>query len=52
MMFAAARQRKLPSIEGLYRNARWLERELGEMHGWFFTTKRDRRALFLMPLFM
>jgi NADH:ubiquinone oxidoreductase subunit C len=52
MLFAAARQRVLPSIERLFRNARWLEREVGEMHGWFFSAKRDRRALFLMPLFM
>lgn len=39
------------SIETLFRNAKWLEREAGEMHGWFFFNKRDRRTLFLMPVF-
>lgn len=40
----------LPSVERLFRNGRWLEREVAEMHGLFFSAKRDRRALFLMPL--
>lgn len=40
----------IPSIERLYRNARWLEKETGEMHDLFYGFKRDRRALFLMPL--
>jgi len=39
-----------PSIERLYRNARWLEKEVGEMHDLFYSFKRDRRALFLIPL--
>jgi NADH:ubiquinone oxidoreductase subunit C len=38
------------SLERVYRNARWLEKETGEMHDWYFTCKRDRRALFLVPL--
>lgn len=39
------------SLEGYFRNAKWLEREAGEMHGWFFLNKKDRRTLFLMPVF-
>jgi NADH:ubiquinone oxidoreductase subunit C len=40
----------LPSAEGLFRNARWLEREAAEAYGLFFLGKRDRRALFTVPL--
>ena len=36
------------TVEGLRRNARWLERELAEMHGAYIVGKRDRRALFLL----
>jgi hypothetical protein len=43
-------QRSLTSVESLFRNARWLERESGEMHDLWFAQKRDRRALFLVPL--
>lgn len=43
-------QRGLVSVESLFRNARWLERESGEMHDLWFAQKRDRRALFLVPL--
>lgn len=43
-------QSSVASIETLYRNARWLERESGEMSDLWFTQKRDRRALFLVPL--
>ena len=43
-------QRGLASIETWYRNARWLERESGEMLDVWFAAKRDRRALFLVPL--
>ena len=39
------------SIERLFRNARWLERETGEMYNIFFSGKSDRRALFTIPLF-
>lgn len=38
------------SIESLYFNAKWLEREAAEMSGWFFLKKRDRRVLFLIPV--
>ena len=38
------------SWERLYRNAWWLERELGEAFNLFFKKKHDRRSLFLMPL--
>ena len=37
--------------EGFFRNARWLEREAGEMAGVFFKGKRDRRTLFGLPIF-
>lgn len=40
-----------PTVEILFRNAKWLEREAAEMHGWFFKGKRDRRGLFLVPVF-
>jgi hypothetical protein len=43
-------QPAVQSLEVLYRNARWLERESGEMHDIWFSQKRDRRALFLVPL--
>lgn len=38
------------SLECCFRNARWLEREVGEMLNVWFKGKRDRRALFLVPL--
>jgi len=40
----------LPSIEGIFRNARWLEREVSEMGDLWYAGKRDRRALFLVAL--
>ena len=42
---------KTQSQEKLFRNAKWLEREASEMNGWFFENKRDRRVLFLIPVF-
>lgn len=39
------------SSEAFFRNARWLEREAGEMAGTFFIHKRDRRTLFGLPVF-
>lgn len=39
------------SAEAFFRNARWLEREAGEMAGNFYTNKRDRRTLFGLPIF-
>jgi NADH:ubiquinone oxidoreductase subunit C len=50
VLSVAGRRRESPSVEHLFRNARWLEREVSEMHGWRFTAKRDRRSLFLSPL--
>jgi hypothetical protein len=41
----------LGSVEGYFRNARWLEREVGEAIGVFFKAKRDRRVLFLISGF-
>lgn len=39
----------LKSIEGFFRNSRWLERETSENLGVYFSGKRDSRALFLVP---
>jgi hypothetical protein len=39
------------TAEAFFRNARWLEREAGEMTGLSFTGKRDRRTLFGLPVF-
>lgn len=39
------------TLEAFFRNARWLEREAGEMVGVFFHGKRDRRTLFGLPIF-
>lgn len=40
----------MASLELLFRNARWLEREAGEFFGIFFAGKVDRRVLFTIPL--
>lgn len=39
------------TAEAFFRNARWLEREAGEMVSVFFKGKRDRRTLFGLPIF-
>jgi Ni,Fe-hydrogenase III component G len=39
------------TIDTLFRNARWLEREASEFFGFFFANKADRRVLFTIPLF-
>jgi NADH:ubiquinone oxidoreductase subunit C len=44
-------QKLFQSIELLFRNARWLEREASEFFGFFFSSKVDRRVLFTIPLF-
>lgn len=41
----------IDSIEVLFRNARWLEREAAEFYGIFFYNKCDRRVLYTLPLF-
>lgn len=50
-IFAPQYGSNIPSIENLFRNARWLERETGEMYNLFYENKKDRRALFTIPLF-
>lgn len=40
----------LSSLEKFYRNAWWLEKEVGESFNIFFKKKHDRRSLFLIPL--
>lgn len=42
---------RVASAEAFFRNARWLEREAGEMSGVWFIGKRDRRTLFGLPVF-
>lgn len=42
---------KQQSIDLLFRNARWLEREATDFFGFFFTAKSDRRSLYTLPLF-
>lgn len=39
------------TAEAFFRNARWLEREVGEMTGAMFAGKRDKRSLFGLPIF-
>lgn len=51
LILTFSKKRTLRTCEGWFRNAKWLERELGEMHGFFFESKKDRRALFLVPVF-
>jgi Ni,Fe-hydrogenase III component G len=46
----ATGKQAVPSLDLCFRNARWLEREVSEMHDLFFSNKRDRRALFLLPM--
>lgn len=45
-----SKQKQIPSAEILFFNAKWLEREIAEMSGWFFFNKRDRRVMFLIPV--
>ena len=39
----------VPTLEAVYRSARWLEREVTELTCVSFSRKRDRRSLFLVP---
>jgi len=50
VLTCVGRSRALCSIEGVFRNSRWLEREVAEMVDIWYRGKRDRRALFLVPL--
>jgi NADH-quinone oxidoreductase subunit C len=38
---------KIQSIENLFKNANWLEREVSEMYGIQFLNKKDTRSLLL-----
>jgi NADH:ubiquinone oxidoreductase subunit C len=38
------------SIEFIFRNAKWLEREVSDFFNIFFKYKKDRRTLFTIPL--
>lgn len=44
-------QRELRSLERYFRSLRWLERENAEFLDVWYAAKRDRRALFTLPLF-
>jgi len=46
-----ASRNQVLSVELLFRNARWLERELSEFLGITLLNKRDHRTLFTIPLF-
>lgn len=50
-VFSLASNFYILSIELLYRNARWLERESSDFFNIFFKNKKDRRNLFTIPLF-
>lgn len=39
------------SVEKLFRNAKWLERETFDFFNVFFKNKKDRRSLFTIPIF-
>lgn len=46
-----SKKKQYKSIELLFRNAKWMEREVSEFFGFFFLNKSDRRCLFTIPLF-
>lgn len=50
MFSPVTREEVIYSGEVIFRNLRWLEREVGEMFDLWYSGKRDRRALFLVPL--
>jgi NADH:ubiquinone oxidoreductase subunit C len=51
-MFSLQTQKTVQqSIDLLFRNARWLEREATDFFGFFFMSKSDRRSLYTLPLF-
>ena len=44
IQFSSAR---IESIDSIYKNASWLEREVGEMYGLKYSNKKDNRSLLL-----
>jgi NADH:ubiquinone oxidoreductase subunit C len=47
LTFVQLSNQKLNSIDGLYKNANWLEREVSEMYGINYLNKSDNRSLLL-----
>lgn len=43
-------KKRIQSIEFFFRNATWLEREVSDFYGIFFSNKKDRRTLYSIPL--
>jgi len=50
-IFSLVINHNIYTIELLYRNARWLEKEASDFFNIFFKNKKDRRNLFSIPLF-
>jgi hypothetical protein len=49
-LFSIVLNAQIKSIEFIFRNAKWLEKEASEFFNIFFLNKKDRRTLFLIPL--
>jgi len=45
--FVQSTNYKIDSIDSIFRNASWLEREVSEMFGIYYTNKKDNRSLLL-----
>ena len=50
-IFSLVNQYSISTIEILYRNAKWLEKESSDFFNIFFKNKKDRRCVFTIPLF-
>jgi len=50
-IFSIINKYSISSIECLFRNAKWLEKEASDFFNIFFKNKKDRRSLYTIPLF-
>jgi|LauGreDrversion4_2_1035121.scaffolds.fasta_scaffold95796_2 hypothetical protein len=50
-IFSILKEFSVISIESLFRNAKWLEKESSDFFNIFFKNKKDRRSLYTIPLF-
>jgi NADH:ubiquinone oxidoreductase subunit C len=50
-IFSILKDYSIISVEYLFRNAKWLEKESSDFFNIFFKNKKDRRSLFTIPLF-
>ena len=50
-LFSIIKNNSLNTIEVLFRNAKWLEKESIDFFNIFFKNKKDRRCVFTIPLF-